>query len=117
MPEKVKEKLARLVTAVKKIVEKAEEDGVITEDEAKIIEVATKGLKEFALVVDKALEDGIIDQDERNTLIDLEEQLMSNSYYQALEDNKLEMDELLLLKTLFLSIDPKSTVSWLEEDL
>jgi hypothetical protein len=116
MSDKVKEKLSRLKLAVIRIIEKAEEDGIITEEEAKIIEKGKENLDKYITMVNQALEDDIITQDERNNLIDLEEKMMSDSYFVALEDNILDRDELLLLTTLYKTIDPRTSIDWLDED-
>ena len=114
MPDEVKNKLDKIREAIKKIVEKAEEDGVVTEEESRILAVAQESLKEYEAMVTQALEDNIITQDERNKLIDLEEELLSDVYFTAMEDEKIDKDELLLLKTLIKAIDPKASTSWLE---
>ncbi len=116
MSDKVKEKLSRLKLAVIRIIEKAEEDGIITPEEAKIIEKGKENLDKYIEMVDQALEDSIITQEERNNLIDLEEKMMADSYFVALEDNILDNDELLLLKTLYRTIDPRASIDWLDED-
>ncbi len=117
MSDKVKEKLSRLKLAIVRIIEKAEEDGIITVEEANIIEKGKENLDIYIKMVNQALEDDIITQDERNELIDLEEKLMSDSYFVALEDNIIDRHELLLLKTLYKTIDPRTSIDWLDEDV
>ena len=114
--DNVQEKLQKIRLAIDRLVEKANQDGVITDEEAKLLKKAEEGLEAYEKMVDAALEDGIITQDERNQLIDLEEQLLSDSYYTAMEDEKIDNDELLLLKTLIQTLDPRASVSWLDED-
>ena len=116
MSDKVKEKLSRLKLAVIRIIEKAEEDGIITLEEANIIEKGKENLDKYITMVNQALEDDIITQEERNDLIDLEEKMMADSYFVALEDNILDRHELLLLKTLYRTIDPRISTDWLDED-
>ncbi len=116
MPEKEEKRLKRFKTGLKQLIEKAKEDEIITEEEAKIIEIAENNIKEYETVLNKALEDGLIDQEERNNLIALEEKLMEETYFQAINDNILDDDEILLLKTLYKAISPRSSVSWLDND-
>ncbi|MHA2092673.1 MAG: hypothetical protein ACW98K_17650 [Candidatus Kariarchaeaceae archaeon] len=117
MSERVKERLEKIQQAIENIVSKAEEDGIVTTEEANILKAAKDNLKEYELMVEDAMDDGIITQDEQNILIDLEEKLLSDSYFTAMEDNVVDKDEMLLLKTLILSIDKKASVSWLEPDM
>lgn len=117
MSERVKERLAKIQTAIENIVSKAEEDGIVTTEEANILKTAKNNLKEYEKMVEDALDDGIITQDEQNILTDLEEELLSDTYFTAMEDNIIDKDEMLLLKTLILSIDKKASVSWLEPDM
>lgn len=116
MTEKVRERLTKIQSAIANIVAKAEEDGIVTAEEAKILDVAKNNLKKYEKMVEVALEDEIITQDEMNALIELEENLMSETYFTALEDNVIDEDEMLLLKTLIKTIDKNASVSWLEED-
>lgn len=116
MPNDVQKKLIQFKNAVAKIIEKAKEDGKITEEEENIIKIAETNLREFENMVEQALEDNVITQDERNTLIDLEEKVMSDTYFQAIEDSVIDMDEMALLKALFHTLSPRQTLSWLNED-
>ena len=116
MNEEATKRLERLKLGIEKIVEKANDDGVITEEEYKIINVAKNGLSKYMDLLSEAMEDGVIDQSEMDALIALQEEIMSDSYFVAMEDNQLDFDEMILLKTLLMSIDPKASVSWLDED-
>jgi DNA-binding Lrp family transcriptional regulator len=116
MSERVKDRLSIIQSAITNLVKKAEEDGIVTEEEAKLLETAKNGLGEYEQMVEDALEDGIITQEEMNDLIDLEENLMSDSYFTAMEDNVIDEDEMLLLKILIKTIDKQASVSWLDED-
>lgn len=116
MSRDVDKRLEKIKGAIDKMVKKAEEDGIITDNEAKIIESAKNVLNEYKEMVTKAKEDNVITQDELNTLIDLEEKLISESYFEAMDDEDLDKDEMTLLKTLILSMDPNASVSWLYHD-
>lgn len=116
MPNNVKKKLAQFKNAVAQIIEKAKEDGKITVEEENIIKIAESNLKEFENMVEQALEDDVITQEERNALIDLEEKVMSDTYFKAVEDDVIDTDEMALLKALFHTLSPRQTLSWLNED-
>ncbi len=115
--EKAQKRLELIRQALNKLWEKAKEDGVVTEDEKAIIDAVTESLEVYESVFDKAVEDNIITPEERNELLDLEEKMYSDSYFTAMRDNILTEEEALLLKTLMLTINPKSDVSWLDVDL
>ncbi len=116
MPSDVQKKLSQFKIAVDKIIEKAKEDGKITKEEENIIKIAEANLKEFEKMVEQALEDNVITQEERNALIDLEETVMSDTYFKAIEDSVIDMDEMALLKALYHNLSPRQTLSWLNED-
>ena len=112
-----KHRLEELRSALEHIIEKAKEDGVITEDEKRLIETTEKNLKDYEKLVNLALEDGVITQDERNKLIDLEEKILADAYDTAKEDNALTLDEANLIKILITSFDKNASVSWLDEEI
>lgn len=111
------ERYQLLKKAVDAIAEKALEDNIITEDEKQIITIAEDNLQEYARFLHEAQEDNIITNEENAKLHNLEEKLFSETYFTALEDNVLTTDELLLLKTLILTIRPRASIDWLNEDL
>ncbi|MCY3411274.1 MAG: hypothetical protein INQ03_06500 [Candidatus Heimdallarchaeota archaeon] len=115
MNEDIEEKLTRMKHAIELIIAKAKEDGKITPEEESLIKTAEDSIGEFERMVKSALEDGIIDQDERNSLIDLEEKMMGDTYEKALEDMVMDKDELAILKTLFHEINPRQSLSWLDD--
>ena len=112
-----KDKLERLKKAMESILEKAKEDGRVTEDEQAIIDTLEKSIDEFEKYLEVALEDGVIDEVEREKLHNLEEEIMSGSYFEAMKDEKITMDEILLLRTLYHVAYPTADTTWLEEDL
>lgn len=114
--DKDQEKLERMKKALNLITQKAEQDGKITDEEKTILNSVKNNVEEYATYLEKALEDNIIDEKERNQLIDLEESIYAEAYFSAMNDNKLDGDEVLLLKTLIRSIDPKASVDWLDQD-
>lgn len=116
MTFEVDKKLKNFQEAVKQIIVKAKEDGMITEEEKELIRVAEENLSEFEKMVELALEDDIITQEERNILIDLEEKMMSDTYYKAIEDTVIDKDEMVMLKTLYHTLNPRQSLDWLNED-
>ncbi len=116
MPHEVNKKLKLFKDAVERIIAKAKEDEIITKEEAEIIKITQENLVEFEKMVVDALEDGIITQEERNMLIDLEEKVMSDTYFKAIEDTVIDNDEMAMLKTLFHTLNPRQSLSWLNED-
>ncbi len=115
--EKATERMERIRKALTQIWQKAKEDGKITADEQAIIDIVTSSIEKLEATFEKAAEDGIITQDERNELYDLEEKMYSDTYFTAMSDEVLTEEEALLLKTLILTINPKSDISWIEKDL
>ncbi len=109
--------MERIREALTQIWQKAKEDGVVTDDEQAIIDTVTSSVEKLEETFEKAAEDGIITQEERNDLYDLEEKMYSDTYFTAMSDNVLTQEEALLLRTLILTINPNSDVTWLEKDI
>ncbi|MCY3414460.1 MAG: hypothetical protein INQ03_22625 [Candidatus Heimdallarchaeota archaeon] len=113
----VEEKAKQFKQAIQKIIERAKEDGVITEEEQAIIDTIKFNIESYQKMLEKALDDNIITQEERNQLNDLEEKIYGDSYFTAMDDKVISKDESTLIKTLLWSVDPDADVSWLKEDM
>lgn len=112
-----KQKLDRLKRAMESILEKAKEDGKVTEDEQAIINILEDTISNFEQYLEVAMEDGVIDEEEREKLHHLEEEIMSGSYFEAMKDEVITQDEVLLLKTLYHVAYPNADTEWLDSDL
>ncbi len=109
------DKLERLKRGFELLRARAMEDGIITQEEAAILEAVETNLAKYEKLVEDAAEDGIITQDEKNQLIDFEEKIMSDAYFVADEDNQVSKDEAELIKVLIKVIDEKASVDWLDK--
>ena len=112
-----KHRLEELRNALDKIIQKAKEDGIITEDEQRLIDTTKANIQAYQDLVELALEDGVITQEERNKLIDLEEKIMADAYETANEDQTITLEEANLIKILIKSFDKNASVSWLDEEI
>jgi hypothetical protein len=98
--ERVEEKKEKLWKAYEKLLEIAKEDGIITDDEQKILETAKTAIENFDEYVDEALEDGFVTVSEHTKLLKLQDRLLRDTESQALEDDHITEDEQLLIDLL-----------------
>ncbi|MDH5400946.1 MAG: hypothetical protein OEZ01_03040 [Candidatus Heimdallarchaeota archaeon] len=105
MVKEVINKLARINEALNSLIQKASEDGIITNEERKIIDIAKQNIISYEKLVHEAIEDNIITKQEELKLLELENQLLSDTYHVALEDKALDEDEIILLKILINSVE------------
>ena len=87
------------------------EDGVITEEERRLISNIVLDVEAYSNMVDKALEDGIINKNERVELFEGRIEILENAYSIAREDRSISSDETELLKSIvkmILSIEKKN---------
>ncbi len=82
-----------LSTLMKKIADKAKEDGVINEDEYKILEKLSFDVAEYMVFLEKSTEDGTIDELEQNKLLELKGKIVFNAMEVASVDGKVTDEE------------------------
>ncbi len=75
-------------------------DGMITEEEARLMDVVTDSLINYALILDKAWGDGIITDFERLGLEKLRNEMWMSAFSEALSDGHLSHDEYEVLQAL-----------------
>lgn len=85
---------------MKKLFEKANEDGIVSAEEEAIISRAKIDLEKYVHMVEKAKEDGIIDLGESKQLEEFKHRILSNAGIIAAKDFKVTQDEKLLIKRL-----------------
>jgi fructose-1,6-bisphosphatase len=83
-----------------KILKQALEDGIITEDENKILASVNQQLKNFKEVYDKAWEDNVITDDERKLLVESKDQIITKLEDVAKADELISEEEETLLKVI-----------------
>ena len=83
----------------KKLVSKAQEDGVITEEESNILESVKLAGAEYDQYLAKASDDGIIDEEESAKLKTLRTQMLDAVRAEAQKDYKVSDDERAMLST------------------
>lgn len=82
--------LSRLM---KKIADKAKEDGVISDDEYKILEKVSFDVAEYMVYFEKSIEDENIDEIEQKKLHDLKKKIVYDAMGVATQDGKVTDDE------------------------
>ncbi len=85
---------------IQELFTQAEQDGVITEDERKIIDQVKIDLKLFNSAHEKALADNIIDEEESRNLQKLRDNILERAIEKSKADGYVERDERDLLKKL-----------------
>lgn len=83
------------------LVKIAERDGVITNEEAKVLKKIRISVEEFQSAVDKAQEDGIITDKERLLLQNIEDQLLQKTFSMIERDEQLDEDTKEIIESLF----------------
>ncbi|OLS20051.1 MAG: hypothetical protein HeimC2_39050 [Candidatus Heimdallarchaeota archaeon LC_2] len=78
---------------MKKIADKAKEDGVISEDEYNILEKVSFDVAEYNLYLEKSTEDDYIDEVEYKKLHELKNKIVFNAMGVASKDGKVTDDE------------------------
>ncbi len=75
----------------------AMKDGIITEEEEKVLGTILKSMEEFQSALKKAKEDNILTPAEEKELLHLREQIWEKAYTVAKEDKNISIDEHQLL--------------------
>ncbi|RMG26975.1 MAG: hypothetical protein D6732_20865 [Methanobacteriota archaeon] len=88
---------------MKQIIETAAEDGIITEEEKRLIEEIDFSMKIFRDQLNLALLDGTISQEEKETLLKLKDIIVNNALEVADEDRHISEDEMDILMAFLLS--------------
>ncbi len=97
---------------MKKLVEVAAEDGIITEDERTVLKNIEISMREFTEHLKEALEDGIITPEEVDSLKKLKAKILKEAFDVANLDDKITTDELKILMTFVVSLNlPSPTES------
>lgn len=92
-----------IARVMKQVIETAAEDGIITEDEKRLIQEIDFSLKIFKDQLNLALLDGIISEEEKETLLKLKDIIMNNALEVADEDKNISDDEMDILMAFLLS--------------
>jgi hypothetical protein len=84
---------------------KAEENGLISEDEKQIIDSVELSVERYEKELEKALEDGILTEDEIFLLVSLKKDILLDAWNKAEDDWQLskEEEELIVLLQVFLA--------------
>ncbi len=85
---------------MKKIAEKAKEDGEISDDEYKILEKVSFDVAEYMVFLEKASDDDEIDEIERKTLLNLRKKILFNAMEVASEDGRVTDEEHALISEI-----------------
>ncbi len=88
---------------MKQIIETAAEDGIITEEEKKLIEEIDFSMRIFRDQLNLALLDGKISSEEKETLLKLKDIIVNNALETADEDKNISEDEMDILMAFLLS--------------
>lgn len=90
--------------AMKQIIEVAAIDGIITDEEKKLIDLAEISLNILHTELKFALEDGIITADELDRLHDIKDRILNLSVDVAKDDLIISKDEMALLVAYIVAI-------------
>jgi tellurite resistance protein len=85
---------------MKKIADKAKSDGVISEDEYKILEKVSFDVNEYMVFLEKANEDNYIDEVEEKKLIELKKKIVYNAMEVESKDGMVTDEEHELIKEI-----------------
>ncbi|MHA2100440.1 MAG: hypothetical protein ACW99A_17325 [Candidatus Kariarchaeaceae archaeon] len=89
-----------LTRLMKKIADKAKSDGVISEDEYKILEKVSFDVNEYMVFLEKANEDNYIDEVEEKKLIELKKKIVYNAMEVESKDGMVTDEEHELIKEI-----------------
>ncbi len=90
---------------MKRLVEVAAEDGIITDDERRVLKNIEVSMQEFTNRLKEALEDGIITPEEVDSLKKLKAKILKDAFDVANLDEKITTDELKILMTFVVSLN------------
>lgn len=100
-----------LASTIMHLMETAGKDGVITDDEAEVIESIEFSLRFYRQMVVDALEDGVITPTEKHMLEGMKERIIKEGYNIAEAINGVSKDEMNLLISVMLSLKLPSVVN------
>ncbi|OLS20903.1 MAG: hypothetical protein HeimC3_38140 [Candidatus Heimdallarchaeota archaeon LC_3] len=89
-----------MTNLVRDLMVEANKDGIITEEERKLIDTVSVDLETYFDALNHALEDGIITPDEEEKLEEIKENILKRTYIVARKDQKITDDERNLMKKL-----------------
>ncbi len=79
---------------------KANEDGIITNEEQAILDQVEMGVNKYHKMLDNALKDEVINENERYQLQNIRSKMLGDSWVKADEDSVISRDEAVLLNLL-----------------
>lgn len=82
------------------ILDKANEDGIITSDEQAIIDSIKSNISKYQEILEDSYEDEIITAEEQNDMYLSRKHMLEEALSIAKEDNKITQDEFKLLKII-----------------
>ncbi len=94
-----------LTRNMKKLVELAARDGIISIDEHAVLDQIQISMTEYTEKMKEALEDGIITLEEVDRLKKIKEKMIKDAFDVANIDNVITSDELLLLMNFVVTIE------------
>lgn len=99
-PQEKKELSERLDNLVKELFKKANEDGIVTDEERAILDGVELTLKDFDHRLKLAYQSGLFTEDELEELADFRHAAVATAWHVASADQKLSEDEQELIKHL-----------------
>lgn len=93
-----------IAIAMMNLIETASKDGVITQEESKMIESIEFSLRFYKKLLVDALEDGVVTSEEKESLEKMKDGLIDDAYKVAEEIDGISKDEMNLLISLMLKI-------------
>ncbi len=100
-----------LANTIMHLMETASKDGIITDEEAEVIECIEFSLRFYKQMVLDALEDGIISPTEKHMLEGMKERIIKEGFNIAEAINGVSKDEMNLLVSVMLSLKLPSVVN------
>lgn len=92
-------------TQMKKLIELAAEDGIISEDEHSVLKHLEVSMQEFTEKLKEALEDDVITPQEVDSLKKLKAKILKDAFDIANQDDRITSDELKILMTFVVSFN------------
>jgi len=93
-----------LAKAMMHLIQTAANDGIITEEEADLIDSFEISLKKYERALVMAFEDGIIDEEEETLLTEIKDKIIENGS-QVADLDGISKDEMNLLISMMLSLE------------
>ncbi len=110
--EKVDESIGELQMVIRDLKDLVAKDGVVTEEESKLLNSIKDNLEKYYDLLEHVIEDNVITEDEYNSMKEYEKKLLSEANFKAWEDGQLSDDERNILSMLKKAVGEIGTLEY-----